>query len=179
MKSLDEIISSRRSIREYLDKPVEKEKIVKILDAARLAPSACNAQPWRFVVVDDKSLLKQLLDEGSGVVVPNKWAKSAPVMVVVCSDLDFFTHKLAEQIQGVHYHLIDIGIACEHLVLKAAEQELGTCYIGWFKGPNIKNLLKLPKSWKVECLITLGYPKTMPEPTKRKTLKDISSFNLM
>lgn len=177
MKGLDEIIKERRSIRSYLDKPVEKEKIEKILDSARLAPSACNAQPWRFVVVQDLNIREKIINKGlGGLVVPNSWAKSAPVLIIVCSETDLFTHKIGERIQGVQYHLIDIGISMEHLVLKATELGLGSCYIGWFKGNVIKKILKFPLSWKVECLITLGYPKEIPKELPRRELSDIVRY---
>lgn len=174
MKTLGQLIDERRSIRKYLDRPVEPEKIQAILEAARRAPSACNAQPWRFVVVKDTELKQCLTEQGLGGVVPNAWAKTAPVIIVTCSDLNFFTHQLAERVQGVQYHLIDIGIALEHLVLKATELELGTCYIGWFNGKAIHRLLQLPASWKVECLVTLGYAAEIPEASVRKPLNEIS-----
>lgn len=175
MKSLDAIIDGRRSVRNYLDRAVEREKIMALLEAARKAPSACNAQPWRFVVVQDPALRKKVIDEGlGGLVVPNTWANKAPCIVVACSDQSFFTHRLAERVQGVQYHLIDMGIALEHLVLKAAELDLGSCYIGWFRGKEIQKALQLPSSWKVECLVTLGYPAAVPDPTPRKTIDEIA-----
>jgi len=178
MENLDTLIAKRRRIREYLDRPVEKELIARMFEAARLAPSACNAQPWRFVAVTDKELRQQLIGEGlGGVVVPNTWAKTAPAVIVVCSDTDFFTHRMGEKVQGVQYHLIDLGIAMEHLVLKATELGLGTCYIGWFNGKAIHKLLHIPSSWKVECLITLGYPAKTPDATPRKPLDEVSFFN--
>ena len=176
MKTLDELINERRSIRSYADKPVEKEKIQQALEAARLAPSASNAQPWRFVVVAGEKR-KKILDEGlGGLVVPNSWAKTAPVITVVCSATNLFKHTLGEKVQGTHYHLIDLGIAMEHFVLKATELGLGTCYIGWFNAKSVKKALALPASWKVECLITLGYPGTVPEKTPRKKIEEISKF---
>jgi len=177
LKSLDELISERRSVRKYLEKPVEREKLEAVIEAARLAPSACNAQPWRFVVVTEPGVKKRLLEEGlGGVVVPNAWAGSAPAVIVACSDLSFLTHNIAERFQGVEYHLIDIGIALEHIALKAVDLGLGTCYIGWFKAKPIQKLLKLESSWKVECLLTLGYPQELPGPTARKTLNEMSRY---
>lgn len=178
MKTLDQLINERRSIRKYTEKPVEREKLNLVIEAARLAPSACNAQPWRFVVVDEAELKARLISEGlGGVVVPNSWAKTAPAVIVACSDLELVTHKLAERVQGVEYHLIDMGIALEHIALKAVELGLGTCYIGWFNAKAIKKLLKLPQNWKAECLLTIGYPADVPEASKRKELKEIIRFN--
>jgi nitroreductase len=177
MKSFDELVKERRSVRKYLDKPVEREKLSQFLESARLAPSACNAQPWRYVVVDDKPLKEQVTDKGLGGAVSNSWAKTAPVMIVVCSTKDLFTHKVGEAVQGVQFHLIDLGLSMEHFVLKATELGLGTCYIGWFNEKPIKKILNLPASWKVECLITLGYPETIPDPTPRKPMNEIIRFN--
>lgn len=177
MKTLNDLIRERRSIRKYIDKPVEKEKLEALIEAARLAPSACNAQPWRFAMVTTPEIKAELIKDGvGGTVVPNNWAKTSPVILVACSELSLITHNIAERVQGVEYHLIDIGIALEHIALKAAELGLGTCYIGWFNAKPIKKLLKLPNSWKVECLLTIGYPQEVPEPTIRKDLTDICRF---
>ncbi len=176
-KTLDDLISERRSVRKYLDRPVEREKLEAVLEAARLAPSACNAQPWRFVVVENAEILQELKDDGlGGVVVPNSWAKTAPVVIIACSDLNLITHRVAERLQGVEYHLIDIGIALEHIALKAVELGLGTCYIGWFNSKAVYKLLKLPASWKPECLLAIGYPQELPGPTNRKDLKEFCRF---
>jgi nitroreductase len=177
MKTLDELITERHSIRKYLDKPVEEEKLLKLAEAVRLAPSACNAQPWRIVFVTDKELKTKVTNDGLGGAVPNTWAKSAPVMIVACCELSLFTHKIGESVQGVNFHLIDLGLAMEHLALKAVELGLGTCFIGWFNEKPIKKHLNLPSSWKVDCLITLGYPDVIPEPTPRKPLSEISFIN--
>lgn len=178
MKSLDEIIKNRRSVRNYRTDPVEREKLMQLLEAARLAPSACNAQPWKFVIVEKPELRNDIVKEGlNNLVVPNKWAADVPVIIVVCSKTKFIVHNVAEKIQDVDYHLIDLGIACEHLVLKAEEVGLGTCYIGWFRGKEIKKILNLPSSYKVECLITLGYAKEGErKETPRKSLEEIAEF---
>jgi nitroreductase len=176
--TLDELIKNRRSIRKYIDKPVEKGKLRAVIDAARSAPSACNAQPWRFVIVSEPELRNKLIEIGLGKVVPNSWAKAAPAVIVACSDPELLTHNIAEQIQGVKFHLIDMGIALEHIALKAVELGLGTCYIGWFNAKSVKKLLKLPLNWKVECLLTIGYPAEIPEPSKRKDINEICRFNM-
>jgi nitroreductase len=178
MKTLDELIKSRVSTRNYKANPVEKEKILQILEAARLAPSACNAQPWKFFIVESPELKDKVFRQGlNKIAVPNKWAESAPVIIAVCSRTKFFVHNVAEKIQDTDYHLIDLGIACEHLVLKAEELGLGTCYIGWFRAKEISKILNIPSSYKVECLITLGYAgETERRQTPRKTLEEIAEF---
>jgi nitroreductase len=156
---LDEIIANRKSIRAYLNKMPDRQVIEQILNAACQAPSACNKQPCRFVVAQTPELKDEIIKEGlGGLVVKNAWAKTAPVIIVVCAQRELLVHSIGEKVQGVKYHLIDIGIACEHLVLKACELGLGSCYIGWFDAKAIKKVLQLPRSWDVECLITLGYP---------------------
>lgn len=175
--TFDQIVQERRSVRSYLDRPVEREKIEAVLESARLAPSACNAQPWRFAVVIDPLTKTKLIAEGlGGMIVPNAWAKSAPAIIVACSERKVFTHLLAERVQGVQYHLIDMGMSLEHIALKAVELGLGTCFIGWFNGKKIGRLLHLSPSWKVECLVTIGYPLSLPDPTPRKPLKEICAL---
>jgi nitroreductase len=177
LKTISQFINERRSVRKYLPKSVSKDDINKLLESARLAPSACNKQPWNYIVVDDKTLLEEICSKGMGGAVGNKWAVTAPVIIVVCSETSFFTHKIGEMVQGVHYHLVDLGISMEHLVLTAVDLNLGTCYIGWFNEKPIKKTLNIPTSLKVECLITLGYPETIPDPTPRKQLEQIAVFN--
>jgi nitroreductase len=178
--TLDEIIRARKSVRKFEPKPVEKEKIEQILEAARLAPSACNAQPWRFVIVQSKTAREAVLKHGrlEEFFVSNKWATEAPVIIVACSKKELLVHSIAEKAQGVQYHLIDIGIACQQMVLKAQELGLGTCYIGWFNAKQIKKVLDLPSGLNPECLITLGYEadseKNSDKRTPRKTLEEIS-----
>jgi nitroreductase len=178
MKTFDQLMQERRSVRGYAARPVAREDIETVLEAARRAPSACNAQPWRFAVITEPALKEQLIAEGlGGPVVPNAWAKSAPAIIVACSERKMITHYLAERVQGVQYHLVDMGIALGYLALKAVELGLGTCFIGWFNGRKIHRLLRLPPAWKVECLVTLGYPSAIPAETPRKTLREIAFFN--
>lgn len=178
MPSVMHAIEQRCSVRSFRDTPVDSEIIRSITEAARLAPSACNAQPWRFVAVTEKPLLQQIVDRGLGGAVPNRWAASAPVIIVGCAVLNLLTHRLGEAVKGIHYHQIDLGIALEHMVLRATEMGLGTCWIGWFNEKNIKKTLQLPKGWKVISLLALGYPKE--ESASRSTrlaLDEILFFN--
>lgn len=178
MKNLDEILAARRSVRAYRDTPVEDEKLRQVLAAGRIAPSACNNQPWRFAVVTEPALKQRLAEKAlGGIAVPNPWAVQAPVIIVACSQTKLLTHSLAERLQGTQFHLIDIGIAMEHMVLKAVELDLGTCYIGWFNAREVRRVLNLPSAWKPECLLTLGYPVEWPKPTPRKPMEEIVIFN--
>ena len=172
-----DVMHARRSIRAYTSVPVEQEKLHALIAAAQCAPSACNAQPWRFVFVTDAALRVDLCRTGMGGAVPNHWAKSAPVILVACAERSFVTHTLGENIQGVAFHLIDMGIALEHIALRATELGLGSCYIGWFNEKPIKKMLSLPRTWQVVCLMTLGYPALTPEATSRRAITETAFFN--
>lgn len=177
---LIDIIKKRRSVRSYLDKPVEDDKIEQIIEAARLAPSACNTQPWRFVVVKDRVLKDKLYKKAlSSIVIPNKWAQTAPVLIVACANLSLIAHRIGAGIKGIEYHLLDMGIASEHLVLAATELGLGTCWIGWFNEKAIRNILSIPRNIKIVALIALGYPKEELKPNKKErlTLDEILYWN--
>ncbi|MEK6646408.1 MAG: nitroreductase family protein [Candidatus Firestonebacteria bacterium] len=154
---LMEIIRKRKSVRKYIDTPVEKEKIEAIIEAARLAPSSSNTQPWRFIAVLDKTVLSEIKAKGLGGIVPNKWASTTPAVIVACAELNIITHRIGATIKNIDYHLIDLGIATEHLILRATELGLGTCWIGWFNEKEIKKTLNIPTTVQVISLITIGY----------------------
>jgi len=173
------LVKSRRSIRRFLGQPVEREKILTCLEAARLAPSAENVQPWRFVVIDDPELKERLAQKiFSGIYFVSRFAAQAPVLILILARLDILANRLGRQIQGVSFYLIDIGIAGEHLVLEAEELGLGTCWIGWFNHRQTRKILRIPKKYKIVSLIAMGYYEGKPErPRPRKTLAEIAWFN--
>jgi nitroreductase len=179
--TLLELIKHRKSVREFLDIPVERDKIMTCLEAARLAPSASNSQPWRFIVVDDRELKNRLCDAAfGGIHLFNAFCRTAPVMLVVIFEKSRFLARVAEMLQGIKYHLIDIGITCEHFVLQAEELGLGTCWIGWFNERGVKSTLGIAKHEKIDILIALGYydrNKLVPE-HDREPMERIASFNL-
>lgn len=174
-----ELAKSRQSVRAYTDKPVEKDKIIRCLEAARIAPSACNAQPWKFVVVDDTELKNSIADATNNRILPlNHFTKQAPVHVVVVREKPNFTSKVGTLIRNKTYTLIDVGIATEHFCLQAASEGLGTCILGWFNEKRVKELLNIPKNKRAELIITVGYPATDELRDKiRKNLEDIHSYN--
>ena len=177
--SFDEIIKSRRSIRRYSEKPVEREKILACLEAARLAPSAENSQPWRFLVIDDPELKRKVAEKAfSGIYAPCKFAARAPVLVLLMARLDLLANVLGRMVQGTQFYLIDLGIAGEHFVLKAEELGLSTCWIGWFNSRGVRKLLKIPKKYRLVALISLGYAASRPPGGPvRKRLEEIAWFN--
>ena len=151
-----ELILKRQSDRKYLPTPVEEDKILKCIDAARLSPSACNAQPWTFVVVEDDSLRLEVEKAASGMGM-NNFAVQAPVIVAIVLEKPNFTSKIGSVIKDKEYPLIDIGIAANQFCLQATELGLGTCILGWFDEKKIKKLLNVPSSKRIPILITLGY----------------------
>ena len=174
MLTLDQIIEKRRSVRAYDSRPVPHKDIMAICEAARAAPSACNSQTWRFIAVTDPHRIEKICREAMRPVIPNKWLVQAPVVIVGCSQLDIIANRLGSRITGTEYYQIDLGIAMEHMVLKATELGLGTCWIGWFKEKKIKQLLEIPDKIKVSILLAVGYPKN--EPTPKRTRKPIDNI---
>jgi nitroreductase len=156
---------------------VEREKVELMIEAARLAPSACNLQGWRFVVADTPEVRNKLVQKGLGGIVPNAWAVTAPVIIVGCYEKDLLTHRLGASIKGIDYAQVDMGIAGEHLALMAAALGLGTCWIGWFDQKAVKKALAIPRSVDVVFLMTVGYPAEGPVPEKnRKARENIMSY---
>jgi len=170
-----DIIRSRRSIRKYSSRPVEKEKIIKMAEAARLAPSTSNGQPWRFFAVEDSDNLKAVVSSLGKI---NSWAKTAPLIIIGCSIRVSAVHYMADMLKGVKYYMIDLGIAMEHMVLVAAEMDLSTCWVGWFDERKIKKILDIPSGWKVVSVLTVGYAAGGLKPRAKKTLpiEEILSF---
>jgi nitroreductase len=157
-KRVVEVIAQRVSCRAYRPDPVPQAHLLQILEAARLAPSACNQQPWRFAVVRDPELRRRIVEEGFLPGINMNWALAAPVHVVVGMETSFLTHRLGASVSGVDYPWVDIGIAGEHLVLAATELGLGTCWIGWIKPRAIARVVGWPGSIKPTVVITVGYP---------------------
>ncbi len=173
------LIRSRRSIRCYLDRSVEREKILTCIEAARLAPSADNVQPWRFLIIDDPELKEQFASEVfSGIYFISKFAARAPVLILILARLDIIANRIGKQIQNIHFYLIDIGIAGEHIVLQAEELGLGTCWIGWFNPRKTRKFFNIPRKYKIVSLMAMGYYEKRPSrEKKRKKLEEIAWFN--
>jgi nitroreductase len=174
-----ELVKQRKSVRRFLDKPVEREKLLTCLEAARLAPSACNSQPWHFIVVDDKEIKDRLAQSFHGVYALNTFSRQAPVIVAVVSERSKFLAAIGGLLRATRYYLVDIGIATEHFVLQAEELGLGTCWMGWFNERAVKSALGIPRDRRVEMLIALGYPDTgrPARAPNREPMESVSSFN--
>lgn len=173
--NLHELIQKRQSDRKYDSRPVDRDMVIKCLESARLAPSACNSQPWKFVVVDEPELLKEMASAAAGMGM-NKFAAQAPVIVAVVLEKMNFTASIGSVIKDKEYSLLDVGIAVEHFCLQATELGLGTCILGWFDEKKVKKLLGIGNR-RVPLLITLGYAAGEHRQKSRKSLEEISSWN--
>ena len=171
-----DLIQKRQSDRRYdASRQVDRDLVMKCLEAARLAPSACNSQPWKFVVVDQPDLKGQMAEAAAGMGM-NRFATEAPVIVAVVLDKMNLTARIGSVIKDKEYSLLDVGIAVEHFCLQAAELGLGTCILGWFDEKKVKKLLGVDRR-RIPLLITLGYPAGATRPKSRKTLEEMSSWN--
>jgi nitroreductase len=174
-----DMVRARQSVRAYKTEALNQESIARCLEAARLAPSACNAQPWKFIVVDQPDLKNALADAMQDKLLPmNHFTKQAPVHIVIVRESANLTSNLGRVIKNKEYPLMDIGIAVEHFCLQAIEEGLGTCIIGWFNEKKVKKLLGIPSGKRAELIITLGIPATDEVREKRrKTLDEMTSYN--
>ena len=177
--TLDEIIKHRRSIRRYAEQPVEREKILACLEAARLAPSAHNSQPWRFLVIDEPELKNRVAEKAfSGLYSSCRFAARAPVLVLLLAKKDLMANGLGRMVQGTQFYLLDLGIAGQHFVLKAEELGLSTCWLGWFNIRGVRKILKMPRRYRPVAIISLGYAASRPPGDHvRKRLEEIAWFN--
>ena len=194
-----ETIRRRRSIRKYKPDPIPEDVLARLLEAMQLAPSAKNCQPWRFVVVRDKTVKSQVAAAcqwrtSKGKLVAQRWIDDAPVIVVGCAvereaalryykDGDAYTANwdefAPEEYPEVYDSPVDadLAIALDHLVLAATAEGIGTCWIGGLNEPKLKEALGIPDDIRAPLAIVLGYPLSWPEPRPRKALDEIVSFD--
>lgn len=172
-------IETRRSIRKYLNKPIEDEKIIELLESARLAPSGSNTQPWHFIVVKSESMRKKLAEASHN----QKWMMSAPVFIVCVADINCRIKKSThinlnknsaeEEVKQI---IRDTSIAIEHIVLQATNLNLGTCWVAWFTQEDIRPILNIPSDKYVISILTVGYADEEPKPRPRKKLEEIVHY---
>ncbi len=163
-----ELAKNRFSCRKYQDKPVEEDKIARILEAARIAPSAKNIQPWHFVIVDEGNNLENIKG-----CYPNKWIETAPLIIVACGDQKSAWHRS----DGKIHTDIDLAIAVDHLTLAATDIGLATCWVCKFDVMTVAEILQLPDGIVPVAMIPVGYPAEEPDLNrhvlKRKPLEEI------
>ncbi len=175
---LDDLFRLRHSVRAYDERPVAREHLRALCEAARSAPSACNSQTWRFVIVQDRDTINRIADEAMLPVIRNRFIRQAPVLIVGGSQLDIIANRIGSGVTGIEYYQIDLGIAMEHMVLKATELGLGTCWIGWFREKKVKEILQIPRSVRVTALLTVGYPAD-PRAGSPRSRKPIPEFTFL
>jgi len=170
---VEEAIKTRRSIRKFLDKEVADGLINELIEAARLAPSSHNAQPWKFFVIKDKEVKAKLKENN---IFKSPFVYEAPVIIVCCADPDL-SAKPSDQIFSdmdvTGKTGRDLAFACQNLVLSATGLGLGTCYIGMVNREKIKDILNIPKNYILPFVIIAGYPAEEPKPTPRKSTDEI------
>jgi nitroreductase len=175
-----ELIKQRQSVRKYSSRPVEKKKLDLLVEAVRLAPSACNSQPWKLIIVDEPVLRESIAQATISTAIPmNKWTPEAPAIAVFTVERPKTIAQIGGWMKEREYPLYDIGIAAEHFCLQATDLGLGTCMIGWFNERKIKTLLGIPRGIRVGLLVTVGYPaEGYPlRPKVRKEVSEMSSRN--
>jgi len=164
MELLD-VIRKRRSIRAYGNTAVEEEKLNRILEAARLAPSARNMQERKFVVVRDRGTRTKLMEAAKN----QSFVGAAPVVIAACG-------TIADYVMGCGQpaYTVDVAIAVDHMTLQAVAEGLGTCWVCAFDESRVKEILGVPDEVRVVALLTLGYPAEEPEPRSRKPLSEMA-----
>jgi nitroreductase len=162
-----DLIESRYSVRAYKSTPVEDEKLNHILEAARLAPTAVNRQPFQILVIHTKGREKDLMR-----IYGREWFVQPPIVLCVCG-----VPALAwSRMDGMNYYMVDVSIVMDHVILAAANQGLGSCWIGAFNPDAAREVLGLPDAVEPIAFTPIGYPDDEPKPKKRKELADLIRY---
>lgn len=168
--NIKEAIDTRKSIRKYKDRPIPEEIINELLDAARKAPSAKNAQSHRYFIVKDKKTKDKLIKNGA---FKQPFVNEAPLIIVCCADPGQYPKSADVDESPGNYALIDLSIATSFLILRATELGLGTVFVAWIYRDKIRKVLNIPKNYIIPFVIPIGYPAENPAPKSRKDLSDI------
>lgn len=171
--SIDKLFLNRKSVRSFSNKEIDKDTISELLNAARLAPSAVNYQPWRFFICTTEEIKQRIVES-----YPRKWFESAPIYIVACADKSQSWKRGGD---NKDHGNIDVAIAITHLILKATELGLGTCWVCNFDATILKDALNLDKVLEPVAIIPIGYPSTdisieTEQPKKRKSLDEITEW---
>ncbi|MBM3293535.1 MAG: nitroreductase [Candidatus Aminicenantes bacterium] len=159
------LVGKRYSVRAYDPRPVEEERLARVLEAARLAPTACNLQPFRIIVLPTKGREKELLR-----IYGRPWFVQAPLVLAVCALPDESWKRKSD---GWNAAEVDATIAMDHIILAATEEGLGTCWIAAFDPDAARDVLGLPRAVVPVAFTPLGYPADSPPPRKRRPLADL------
>ncbi len=162
-------IESRRSIRKYLDKQVEFEKIGNVLNAGRLAPSSGNLQDWKFILVTEQDLRKQIAE----ACMQQYWMATAPVHIVICNQpvrTERMYGKRGEELYGIQ----NAAAAAQNMLLASTDQGLGSCWVGAFQESMLQRALSIDDDARPMAVITIGYPDEVPQPPMKQTLENVT-----
>ncbi len=179
MSHFIELVQNRQSDRAFdASRSVEQEKVMRIIEAGRLAPSACNAQPWHFIVVDDPELKNKVADATATKILGlNHFTKQAPVHIVIVEEKVNFSSGFGTMVKDKYFAHVDIGIAAAHMTLAAADEGLGSCILGWFDEPKMRSLLNIPSNRRVLLDIIVGYSTQPVREKKRKATEEVVTYN--
>lgn len=176
MQNFLELAGRRQSCRAFSDKPVEKEALLSLAEAARLSPSACNSQPWSLTAVTGEKARAQVAAcvQMFGL---NRFAEGCPAFLVVAEEKAKLIPRLAETVPSQHFAALDIGLAAAHICLQAADIGLGTCILGMFDEDRLREALDIPADKAIRLVIAVGYPADETvRPKVRRALPDIVRF---
>lgn len=180
MSSFLELAKSRKSCRAYSPRPISRKDLELCAETALHSPSACNSQPWKFVIVDDREQKRRIASTfPTPGIAMNAFAREAAAFIAILSERQKTAPWIGGKLAKKDFRLMDIGIACAHIVLQAEELGIGTCILGWFDEKQIKNILDIPRNKRIELIVSLGYP-AEGVPLREKNLKARSetlSFN--
>ncbi|MFQ3549613.1 MAG: nitroreductase family protein [Armatimonadota bacterium] len=165
----NKLINRRYSSREYRNDPVEDVKLMQVLDAARLAPTAANKQPFELIVINTKGREEELLK-----IYNRDWFVQAPIVICICTRPD----KAWSRMDGKNFADVDATIAMDHLILCATDLGLATCWIGAFNPDEAREILNIPDDYEPLAFTTLGYANDMPHEKKRKQLSELVHYEI-
>ncbi|NQT33372.1 MAG: nitroreductase family protein [Candidatus Omnitrophica bacterium] len=179
MNNFLDLANARRSTRVFDGRGIKREDLELCAEAARLAPSACNSQPWKFIIIDDPHAKEAVIkDTLSGIYKMNSFSKDAGAFIAIISEKMKFPAWMGGKVRNTDFRRIDIGIACAHLVLQARELNIKTCILGWFNEGRLKKILSIPFWKKIELVIAMGYNDSEECPERRlKDKSEVVGFN--
>ncbi len=176
MKTFLQLARERQSDRAFIaGKKIEREVLERIIEAARLAPSACNGQPWHFTVITNDELLLSVGDATSSLGM-NRFVKDASALVLITHEPTNITSKLGSGIKDKDFPMMDLGIASAYMTLAAEDEGIGSCILGWFDEKRIKELTGIPQKRRLMLIVALGYAAKDKRKKIRKEWDKVVSF---
>lgn len=177
MSDFLELIKKRQSCRNFSDVIVDKELLINCIEAARIAPSACNSQPWSFIVVNENKEVVKSVARCTQSMGMNKFTNDVPAFIIVCEENANMTANIGNLIKKQQYAQGDVGIAVATICYAATDLGLSTCVLGWFDEKKLKEKLKLPNKKKIRLVIAMGYAKNkVLRDKKRKSIEKIMTY---